>query len=104
MEHQTHCGDGSYDATGHLDETEYREPVSAVQRRAALELISRSVLPIEIEELATMIVAGGNESIPVDSEAIDRVTRRLHHLHLPKMAALGVVGYDTVNKRIESSP
>lgn len=104
MEYQTYDGDRPYDGTGHLTETEYLELLSAAHRRATLDVISSADAPIELEELTEMIVAREGEGEPVDPATIDRVACCLHHQHLPKLDAFGVLRYDAERNRVESWP
>jgi len=71
--------------TGQLTDAERHELLANERRRSVL-----AVLDCE------------TASSTPDQEAARSVRVSLHHVHLPKMTALGVVDYDPATRRIES--
>ena len=72
--------------------------LASARRRLALEILAERTTPLDLEELAAKIAAredGADEATP------ERVAVSLHHVHLPMMAALGVVEYDPGTHRID---
>lgn len=69
------------------------------RRRRVLRSLAAARLPVDVEALARDVAArehGGSadsrETVP--AEAVERVHVSLHHAHLPKLDAAGLVDYD----------
>jgi hypothetical protein len=86
--------------TEHLTEDEYHGLLSAERRREALEVLSESTPPAELEDLAAAVAARETDERATDEAAVERVAVALHHAHLPMMDALGVVDYDPGSRRV----
>jgi|AntRauTorcE11898_2_1112593.scaffolds.fasta_scaffold15006_2 hypothetical protein len=84
-----------------LSTSERERSLPADRRRLALECLSGQSTPVELEELAAEIAAREDESTVVDEKTIERVATTLHHTHLPKLAAVGVLDYDPTSHRID---
>ncbi|WP_415382832.1 hypothetical protein [Halosimplex sp. TS25] len=86
-------------ATADLNDTELFGVLSDRRRHLSLDLLDERTTPIGLRELAMGILAreGGD---PDDIEAVRSVEIALHHKHLPKLDALGVLDYDRDEKRI----
>ena len=83
-----------YDIAAELTKPERCELLADERRRAVLDsLDGRST--VELEPLARS-VAASEESVVTD-DAVERLKRMLHHVHLPKMDDLGVLEYDTAD-------
>jgi hypothetical protein len=72
-----------------LAEDEYYEVLAAEERRIALDVLSHDASAVELDELAALVTAESSDDV-----ALDRMRATLHHTHLPKMAAHGVIEYD----------
>jgi len=84
-----------------LSESEYRELLEVERRKVTLDVLAGRTAPVGLEDLAATVAiretTGG-----AGKEATERVACALHHIHLPKLAALGLVDYDQDANRIES--
>lgn len=71
-------------------------------RRFTLRYLQTADVPLEVSELATELVAWEVERPVSDrtSEDRDAIEVSLLHSHLPKMAAAGLVRYDTARKTV----
>jgi predicted transcriptional regulator len=77
--------------------TECYELLADDQRRAVIDVLADRQLPVELSDLAAAVAAREEAA-----ESVDRVTTRLHHTHLPKLAGFGVLTYDPDTHRVES--
>lgn len=59
------------------------------RRRAVASLLDRGG-PIGLEDLVQRLLPDGDTEAPT----AERLTVELHHVHLPKLAAVGLVEYD----------
>jgi hypothetical protein len=66
---------------------------SEQRRRVGAVLAGRSE-PIALAELVEQTLADDAGDGDAADETVDRLTAKLHHLHLPKMAECGVLDYD----------
>lgn len=71
------------------------------RRRAILHhLVENDDEVVALDKLAgTIATDGGSETIPHESENT-RTRVELHHTHLPKLAAAGIIKYDTVSRTV----
>lgn len=82
--------------TANLTESEQYRLLTADQRRLALEVLAdRGGGPIELTELAAAMAE--RERGAADEAAAERIAVTLHHNHLPRMDALGVLDYDSAS-------
>ena len=65
-----------------------------------LDVLAGRTAPVDLEDLAARI-AGGEDAAAASAE---QVAVQLHHAHLPKLAAAGIIDYDPETKRINSCP
>lgn len=82
------------------------ECVANHRRRAVLRAIDANRTPISACELARLVAAGETDA-PEDglpTERIQRVYLSLHHVHLPKLAAAGALGYDEDSLEVAEGP
>jgi DNA-binding transcriptional ArsR family regulator len=85
----TTIGSGPDDTVPLTDEQVMRLLASELRRAALRELAGDSKM--SLDELATAVTDSGYATL----DEPGRVRRRLHHCHLPRMAAAGVVQYDS---------
>lgn len=73
------------------------------RRRRVLTTLDRADEPVELGDLAEAIAAAENGTTPdrVDSTQRKRVYVALYQCHLPKMATIGVIDYDSRSGRVE---
>lgn len=81
--------DGHQEHTRKLTPDDRHQLLAAERRRIVLDAIDDRRRPMNLEALASAVARReGDETDP------QRVAVSLHHQHLPKMDALGVVEYD----------
>lgn len=71
-------------------------------RRQALAVV-RERETVTLRELTVTVTSrtAGTVELDDDRSVLDRRRIRLHHVHLPKLAAAGLVTYDTDRRTIE---
>lgn len=79
-----------------VSETERHELLSAERRQTVLQVVTAEMATFGLRELAREVAA--NED---DASQVEQVAVALHHVHLPKMAELGVLSYDPERHQIE---
>jgi len=84
----TGIGSGPDDTLSSTDEQVMRLLASDTRRAALQELTDGS--KVSLDELAAAVADSGHATL--DEQA--RIRRRLHHCHLPAMAAADIVQYD----------
>lgn len=84
-----------------LTEDDHYELLAAEQRRLALDILTEQSSSIELRELATAVAERENGRDPGRVESVEYIRTQLHHVHLPKMADLGVIAYDSDTRQIE---
>lgn len=79
------------------------ELLSDSERRRVIAILSDSELPLTLRDIATELVTHGYDTslVGVPSEDVQNAFARLHHVHLPKLAAAGVLDYDADRQRID---
>lgn len=87
--------------TAQLSESDRHRLLAAERRRTALEVLEDRPAPTALEDLAEAVAERECEAGSPAPELVDGVAVSLHHSHLPKMAALDVLEYDTDAHRIE---
>lgn len=88
--------------TADLTESERHRLLASERRRLILEILAERSPPVRLEELSATVAdrERGDDRRGADVE--DRIAITLHHHHLPKMNALGVLEYDPTVNRVES--
>ncbi|WP_123536803.1 DUF7344 domain-containing protein [Halosimplex salinum] len=76
--------------------------LAADRRRLTLAALSELGAPADLEDVAAEVAARESDEDSPPTAVVDRVAVSLHHVHLPRMADLDVVDYDTVSNRIEA--
>lgn len=98
-----------HESTGTGAESEYltgnesRRLFREERCKTTLDVLADRTVPVELDDVAAA-VAERESGDSLDDESVQRVALSLHHFHLPKMAAFGVVDYDTDATRIEWFP
>lgn len=108
---------GNRGETDDLTEADRCRLLSSARRRTALDVLVGRTAPVDLDDLAREIATRerdgdvtsgkgdvGERGNGVDARTVERVAVSLHHVHLPKMADLGVVDYDSAANRVESCP
>lgn len=82
-------------STGEPTESERHELLSSRRRRVVLDVLADRPDGVDLADLATLVAGRGG------TDDDDRVRLTLHHAHLPKLDAHGVVEYDRESNRVE---
>lgn len=89
-----------------MGETEFDTVLDLCQdkhRRIILAVLDAHKRTLTVQDLTKSIVKH-NHNIPlteVSAEAVTQINYRLHHLHLPKLEASGVIEYDSESQRVK---
>lgn len=83
-----------------IDPSEKCDLLAEKQRRLVLDIISGITSPIELEELSVRVASFESGTLTKD-DAVERVAISLHHIHLPRLADVGVLDYDQESNVIE---
>lgn len=72
-------------------------------RRIVLEDLVDHRQPTSLSELSTSILKQDRHTSPVEADpaTVTRIETSLHHVHLPKLAASGLVEYDSERRVVE---
>lgn len=91
----------SIDAEGTLDEL--YSALASERRREVLSVLIRESTPMDVRKLARQITVqeACDNSKMVTEESIREVHVTLHHNHLPKLADLNLIAYDTDEETVE---
>jgi hypothetical protein len=87
--------------TARLSESDYHGLLASERRRTVLAILDERPGPIDLDELAEAVVTRGRDADTPGERERERTAVELHHAHLPKMDALGVVDYDPDANRVE---
>lgn len=87
-------------ASTELTESDRYRLLSDDRRRIVLDILADRVTAITLEELAQTVAEREEDTEAPATTTVERITISLHHKHLPKMAAHGVIEYDRDSKRI----
>lgn len=90
----------TYAGVESLTESEYHQLMAVERRRTTLAVLAELSTPIYLNELAAAVVERETDREALDETSNGRIALELHHLHLPKMASLGIVDYDQETNRI----
>lgn len=96
-----HGDDAPLPGTAQLSESDRHRLLAAERRRVVLDVLAEESGPTTLFDLAGAVATRESTTDVPDPATVDRVAVSLHHTHLPKMAALGVVEYDPDTHRIE---
>ncbi|QPV62148.1 hypothetical protein I7X12_15570 [Halosimplex litoreum] len=89
-----------YAATDELNDDERYRIFADRRRRLTLAVLDERTTPIDLQELASQVVARG-EGSEADDAGLTEAAIELHHKHLPMMDALGVLEYDPAERCVE---
>ena len=84
-----------------ISEHEQYRLLADERRRVAADVLADQSSPLTLWELAAAI---SDREAGRRSEPQRRLEVRLHHVHLPMMADVGVIDYDSEANRIEPRP
>ena len=85
-----------------LDEDTLVEALADDRRREVLSYVVRAEGSLTVDELATTLAATDRSRPPVAGDA-DRVGIRLYHVHLPKLAKVGLIEVEDDYNRVTST-
>ncbi|WP_436907912.1 DUF7344 domain-containing protein [Halosimplex marinum] len=85
-----------------LGADERYELLAAERRRAVLAVLDERGAPTPLDELAEAVAARERERAGGSADGHDRLAVSLHHVHLPRMADLGVLDYDAGANRVDA--
>lgn len=88
--------------TAELTERDGHRILSAERRRILLAVLADRSTPIGLEALAAAVGEEEEGADGVKPETVERIAITLHHNHLPKLAELGIVDYDTTSNYVAS--
>lgn len=91
---------GQWVGTANLTDGERYSLLSSERRRTVLDVLEEQTADIQLTELAFEVANQEAGLDAEDSETVMRIKTTLHHNHLPKMDALGVLTYDPDSHRI----
>jgi len=74
--------------------TDLVDALNDPNRRLVLHAVHDASGTVDVAELVTRLVAFRHSSLPGDDAAPADIRTRLHHVHLPKLGAAGLVEYD----------
>lgn len=77
---------------------EYYELITSDRRRATLEILVDRSEPMDLSDLAECVAEHEKEAD--EAATTKRTMIALHHIHLPKLADMGIVDYDSVAQRV----
>lgn len=75
--------------------------LASEERRLALGVLAEQPTGVGLKQLAAKIVTEREGEESQDADSIKEVMIVLHHVHLPKMADMGIVRYDTETQEIK---
>lgn len=81
-----------------LTESEWHRLLANERRRLVLDVLADRTTPVTLDDLAAA-VAAREEGLDA-ADAVESVKLTLYHAHLPKLADLGVLGFDPDSHRI----
>lgn len=83
-----------------LSESDRHRLLASARRRLTLDVLAGTATAVDLEAVAAA-VATRDGIDPSEETEIERVAIELHHVHLPKMADLGVIDYDPEFRIVE---
>lgn len=93
-----------YAETVDLSESERHRLLGAERRRVTLGVLMELTVPVDLKYVAARVAARERDTDTTDQETIERVAATLHHVHLPKMANIGVIDYNPERAQVVSCP
>ncbi len=79
------------------------DALSNERRRRVLSMLSEETTPLDVAELAHVVATAETADQPHGTldDHVTRVHTSLHHVHLPKLADLGLVEYDPATGTVD---
>ena len=74
------------------------------RRRTTLAALATLGAPVEVDDIARAVAKREAEFDHRDRESLRQLVVSLHHRHLPKIDAAGLIDYDPDRNRVESCP
>lgn len=90
--------------SANLNVSETHELLASARRRTTLNVLTNYSAPVELTKLAARVASQEIDGEVAEEKIVERVGISLHHVHLPKMAELGVIDYDPDTTVIERCP
>lgn len=87
--------------------TEVLEAVASPRRCLVCQYVADADGRVPLEDLATWVITeeqGNTGKSPADSGAHPQIAAELHHRHLPKLAGMGVLQYDSDHYLVRAGP
>lgn len=86
-----------------LTDGEYHRLMAAERRRMTVAALDEATPPVDLEDLAAAVAERDPEVDATTRTAVSRIAAELHHVHLPKMDALGLIDYTPNSNRVRSA-
>lgn len=99
---RNHITEGYRETTG-LTESERHRLLMAERRRIAIDILADRPAPVNLKVLAAEVAEREAGVDATSEDAVKRVMTTLHHTHLPRMDAAGVIDYDPSEFRVISA-
>lgn len=87
-----------------LTESELHRLLSAERRRIVIDVLATRDPPAELADIARAVASREHDDGAVDAKTAESVEISLHHVHLPKLAAVDVIDYNPDVTCVESCP
>jgi len=100
MTQSIHGITGELPGISELTESEHHQLLASERRRIALNVLSEGLTPVTLGELVSAVAKRDPDVDASDESHLKRVRISLHHNHLPKMADMGVIDYDTDSRQV----
>ncbi|MFC4407897.1 DUF7344 domain-containing protein [Haloarchaeobius iranensis] len=84
----------------HLSEDDYHRLLTSGRRRKLLSELTTLTPPVPRRALARTVAEREAGADDTRAALVDRIEISLHHVHLPMMAELGVLEYDSTAEQI----
>lgn len=97
---ETTAGDRRQQTTAELSERERCRLLADERRRVLVGVLAEQSSPVTLSEVATTLGARLKRRHG-ETDAHRTLEVRLHHVHLPLLADVGVVDYDPAENRVE---
>ncbi|MFC6864424.1 hypothetical protein ACFQGE_13280 [Halomicroarcula sp. GCM10025817] len=85
-----------------LTDTERHQLLASERRRLAIDVLCDLDAPVALSDLAAEIASREQHAGRSDADLVETVSIALHHNHLPKMGALGILDYAPETNTVEA--
>lgn len=86
-----------------LNESERHELLASERRRLAVDVLCDLSAPVDLSDLAAEVASREQHAGRSDSDLVKTISIALHHKHLPKMGAFGLVDYVPETNTVEAT-